>query len=92
MTPRVVLDTNIVVSGLLWHGTERKFLDAARAGAISLYTSDALLAELVEVLPRKKLASEVSPSRPNIASPAKTGQSFGLVTPRWSCAAVTAIP
>lgn len=59
---RAVADTNTVVSGLLWHGVPRKFLDTARAGAISLYTSDALLAELVEVLPRKKLAKRVAAS------------------------------
>jgi len=59
---RAVADTNTVVSGLLWHGAPRKFLDTARAGAISLYTSDALLAELVEVLPRKKLAKRVAAS------------------------------
>jgi putative PIN family toxin of toxin-antitoxin system len=59
---RAVADTNTVVSGLLWHGVSRKFLDEARAGAISLYTSDSLLAELVEVLPRKKLAKRVAAS------------------------------
>jgi putative PIN family toxin of toxin-antitoxin system len=59
---RAVADTNTVVSGLLWHGVPRKFLDTVRAGAISLYTSDALLAELVEVLPRKKLAKRVAAS------------------------------
>jgi uncharacterized protein len=59
---RAVADTNIVVSGLLWHGAPRRFFDAARAGVVSLYTTDALLAELVEVLPRKKLAKCVAAS------------------------------
>jgi len=59
---RAVADTNTVVSGLLWHGTERKFLDAARAGTISLYTSAVLVAELIDVLARKKLAERVAAS------------------------------
>lgn len=59
---RAVADTNTVVSGLLWYGAPRKFLDAARAGAISLYTSDALLVELADVLPRAKLAKRVAAS------------------------------
>lgn len=59
---RAVADTNTVVSGLLWHGSSRSLLEAARAGAISLYTSDVLLAELVDVLPRAKFAKKVATS------------------------------
>ncbi|OFZ86350.1 MAG: putative toxin-antitoxin system toxin component, PIN family [Betaproteobacteria bacterium RIFCSPLOWO2_12_FULL_62_58] len=59
---RAVADTNTVVSGLLWYGAPRTFLDTARAGAISLYTSGALLAELADVLPRAKLAKRVAAS------------------------------
>jgi putative PIN family toxin of toxin-antitoxin system len=43
---RVVADTNIVVSGLMWRGNPRKILDAARTGEIQLLTTVALLAEL----------------------------------------------
>ena len=42
---RVVADTNTIVSGLLWHGPPRRVLDAARSGALHLYTSATLLAE-----------------------------------------------
>ena len=59
---RAVADTNTIVSGLLWHGTSRQLLDAARGGAISLYTSDVLVAELVDVLPRAKFANKVAAS------------------------------
>ena len=51
-----VADTNTVVSGLLWHGPPRSVLDAARAGAIELFTSAVLLAELEDVLSREKFA------------------------------------
>lgn len=44
---RGVLDTNTIVSGLLWQGPSREVLDAARAGSLTLFTSGALLAELV---------------------------------------------
>ena len=51
---RVVVDTNTIVSGLFWHGTPRRVLDAARTGRIQLFTSPVLLAELEDVLSRKK--------------------------------------
>lgn len=54
MAPRVVSDTNTSVSGLLWHGAPRQVLDLARAGAIELFSSPALLAELADVLDRPK--------------------------------------
>ncbi len=36
---RLVLDTNTVISGLLWNGPPRRLLDAALDGAVELYTS-----------------------------------------------------
>jgi uncharacterized protein len=51
---RVVADTNIVVSGLMWRGNPRRILDAARAGNIQLFTTATLLAELEDVLSREK--------------------------------------
>ena len=51
---RVVLDTNVIVSGLLWGGPPRRWLDFARQNTIALYTSAVLLAELAEVLAREK--------------------------------------
>jgi putative PIN family toxin of toxin-antitoxin system len=53
---RVVADTNVVVSGLLWRGNPRRVLDAARDGIIELFTSIALLEELEDVLSREKFA------------------------------------
>ena len=61
---RVVADTNIVVSGFLWHGNPRLVLEAARDGFISLFTSGALLDELEDVLSRlTNHASAPSPDR-----------------------------
>jgi uncharacterized protein len=56
---RVVLDTNIVVSGLLWHGPPRQVLDAARAAAVTPFTTATLLAELQDVLGRPKFADRL---------------------------------
>lgn len=57
---RVVVDTNTLVSGLLWHGSPRRVLDAARAGTLQLYTTAVLLAELEEVLQRPKFAQRLA--------------------------------
>ena len=54
---RLVLDTNIVVSGLLWGGIPRQLLELGSDGQITLFTSSVLLDEMVNVLERKKFAS-----------------------------------
>ena len=36
---RVVADTSVVVSGLLWQGPPRQVLDAARTGTLTLFTA-----------------------------------------------------
>ena len=56
---RLVLDTNTVISGLLWHGTPGKLIDAAHTKTISLCTSAELLAELRGVLTREKFAKQL---------------------------------
>lgn len=50
---RIVLDTNVVLSALLWRGTPYQLLDAIRSrGEVRLFTSPALLDELADVLTR----------------------------------------
>ena len=50
---RIVLDTNVVVSALLWRGTPYRLLDAIRSRRDArLLTSPALLDELARVLTR----------------------------------------
>lgn len=51
---RVVIDTNVLVSGLLWRGPPHALLEHARNGLVSVVTSPALLTELDEVLGRAK--------------------------------------
>lgn len=57
---RVVLDTNIVISALLWGGLPYRLLQLAVAGEIEVLTSPALLAELADVLERTHLASRIA--------------------------------
>lgn len=51
---RAVVDTNVLVSGLLWHGTPHAFLEQVRAGALGLICSPALWAEFKAVIARPK--------------------------------------
>lgn len=60
---KLVLDTNVVVSAVLWGGTPLELLRAATAGDVELYTSPALLAELRGVLRREPLASRLARQR-----------------------------
>ena len=57
---QAVLDTNIVVSALLWGGTPFKLLELATDGKLSLYTSPALITELRDVLHRDHLARRLA--------------------------------
>lgn len=59
---RLVLDTNTVVSALLWKNAASKLIDAALQGRIELYTSRVLLLELEDVLPRRKFVRRVAAS------------------------------
>lgn len=56
---RLVLDTNTAISGLLWHGTPGKLIDAAQAKTASLSTSALLLSELRGLLIREKFAKQL---------------------------------
>jgi uncharacterized protein len=52
---RVVVDTNTLISALLWQGTPYKLFLALRAdNGIELFTSPTLLAELADVLVRPR--------------------------------------
>jgi putative PIN family toxin of toxin-antitoxin system len=60
VTPRVVLDTNVLVSGLGWSGPPAVILDAVRDGRVVLITSAPLLDELRRVLAYPKLAKVIN--------------------------------
>ena len=51
---RIVLDTNILVSGLLYSGKPRRLIDMAIHGRIEVVSSIEMIGELREVLSRKK--------------------------------------
>lgn len=60
---RLVLDTNVVTSGLLWDsGPPARLLEAAGTQTVELFTSAALLAELARILAREKFARHVEAS------------------------------
>lgn len=59
---RLVLDTNVVVSALLWDGNPRRLMRAGRAEGVRLFTSAPLLAELTEVLLRPKFERKIAAS------------------------------
>ena len=65
---RLVLDTNVVVSGLLWDGPPRRLLDLAVRGDIALFSSTVLLDELAGVLRNP---------RPHLSTTATTRPSYG---------------
>jgi len=50
MKPRVVLDSNVVISGLLFKGPPRIIIDKALTGEINLFTSTRLVEEVSGVL------------------------------------------
>ena len=60
---KVVADTSVVVSALLWPGLPHRILIAAETGAITLYTSPALLDEWAGVLARSKFSMRLSARR-----------------------------
>jgi putative PIN family toxin of toxin-antitoxin system len=51
---RAVIDTNVLLSGLLWHGQPHRLLEHVRDGALAMVSSPALLAELADVIGRAK--------------------------------------
>ena len=63
---RVVLDTNVVVSGFLWGGVPRQLLQAAREKKLQLYTSTPLLLELTDILGRAKFARKLAAAQLSI--------------------------
>jgi uncharacterized protein len=60
MTIRAVLDTNVVLSGLLWDGTPHAPLDRVREGTLTFISSPALPAELAEAIARPKFDTSLA--------------------------------
>jgi len=59
---RLVLDTNVVASGLLWSGIPRQLLQAGHESRVDLFTSASLLGELADILKRRKFEKKIAAS------------------------------
>lgn len=57
---RLVLDTHVAVSGLLWGGHSRRLLALAVDNTITLYSSPVLVDELSQTLHYAKLAKRIT--------------------------------
>lgn len=57
---RLVLDTNVVVAGLLWKGHPRHLLDLAIDAGIMLFSSPALIEELAHTLNYPKFSRRIA--------------------------------
>ena len=51
---RAIVDTNVLIAGLLWHGPPHALLEHLRAGALILVSSPPLMAEFERVINRSK--------------------------------------
>ncbi|MEI6645789.1 MAG: putative toxin-antitoxin system toxin component, PIN family [bacterium] len=63
---RIVCDTNVLISALLWGGTPGRILERIESGFDTLYTSRILLQELTEVLNYPKISRTLA--RRNLSS------------------------
>lgn len=59
---RLVLDTNVVASAMLWGGNPKLLLQAKREKRVELFTSVAMLAELTDILARPKFEKKIAAS------------------------------
>lgn len=58
---RIVLDTNVVISALLWRGSPYRLLEAIRQHeSFTLYSSPVLLEELADVITRTALTRRLA--------------------------------
>lgn len=76
---RLVLDTNVVVAGLLWNGPPRRLLQAAIDGEVNLFSSAVLLGELANTLGYTKFTKRIESFGTSIA--ALAAQYAALVNP-----------
>jgi putative PIN family toxin of toxin-antitoxin system len=53
---RLVLDTNVAISAVLGSSAPTRLIELAAEGSLDLFTSEALLAELAEVLDREHVS------------------------------------
>ena len=51
---RAVIDTNVLIAGLLWHGVPHRLLEHVRSNTLIMITSRVLLVEFADVIGRTK--------------------------------------
>jgi hypothetical protein len=64
---RLVLDTNVVVSALLWNGVPGELLNCASREDVIFFSSLPLLTELTDVLSRPRFEHRIAASQLSIA-------------------------
>ena len=60
---RAVIDTNVLIAGLLWRSSPHALLAHVRGGTLGLVSSPALLGELADVLGRSKFDAVLKRSK-----------------------------
>lgn len=63
---RVVLDTNVWISGLLWTGPPHEILRVAEEGRITVVASPAIVEEVAEALGRPKFGQRLAALRTSV--------------------------
>lgn len=56
----VVVDTNVLISSLLWEGPEHRLINLIETGSLDGYVSPVMLEELYEVLQEPRFSFELS--------------------------------
>lgn len=82
LAPRLVLDTNVVVAGLLWSGPPRRLLELATGAAVELFSSPVLLDELTHTLQYPKLSARIE----------RFGESVQTIAARYAALVSLVIP
>ena len=57
---RIVIDTNLLISGVISAGLARQLMEAVKTGEFEWCTSEVLLAEFLDVMARDKFASRLA--------------------------------
>jgi putative PIN family toxin of toxin-antitoxin system len=79
---KLVIDTNTIISGSLWHGPPARLISAALTGQVQMFLSLPMLLELRETLQRPRFAERLLAS----------GESPDTLTERFRAACQEAIP
>ena len=75
---RAVIDTNVLLAGLLWHGPPHALLEHVRSGKLAMVSSPVLLAELTEVIGRPKFDTIIEAWLPMTFAVNSINRSMGI--------------